>query len=140
LQKLYKRLSFFLIFLSLIYLFSCTCSSDTKKNDEPQPQSSASNLPEGSFLKIPNESNSFLLMIENPSRKETLLVKKRIYVYDKINDKVILEDFIPHGKAFWKNNAELQIEKYPGMISKDESKNILGYIFNVSTHEKTVLK
>lgn len=135
-----KRLNFFLIFIALIYLTGCSCSNETGKKDETQNQASASNMPEGSFLEVPNESGTFILMIENPDGKETLLVKKRIYVYDKTNDEIILEDFIPQGKASWKNDTEIQIEKHPGIISKDESKNILGYIFNTSTREKTEIK
>lgn len=76
-------------------------------------------------------------MIENQDRKEPLVIQKQIYVYDKISDEIILEDFIPNGKAIWKNDNEIQIDKYPGMISKNETDNTLGYIFNVTTRIKT---
>lgn len=111
-----------------------------EKDNESSKQSTASNIPKGDLLELANSSGTYLLLIENPDGKEKILNEKRIYVYDKTNNIVILEDFIPYGKAFWKSDIEIQIEKYPGMISKDESKNSPGYIYNVSTHEKTEIK
>lgn len=79
-------------------------------------------------------------MIENQDRKEPLVMQKKIYVYNKSNDEIVLEDFIPNGKVFWKSETEVQIEKYPGMISKNETDNTFGYIFDVITREKTEIK
>lgn len=108
--------------------------------EEAQTKPSRTNFPVGTFLQIPNKSNAYLLMIENQDGKEQVVTKKKIYVYDKTNDEIMLKDFIPNGKVFWKSETEIQIEKYPGMISKDEIDNTLGYIFDVTTCEKTEIK
>jgi hypothetical protein len=108
--------------------------------EDSQTNPSKTHFPEGAFLQIPNESKTFLLLIENQDRKEPIVMQKKIYVYDKSNDEIVLEDFIPNGKVFWKSETEVQIEQYPGVISKNEPENTLGYVFNVITREKTEIK
>lgn len=137
--KRIKKLSLPFGSVILFLLIGCTCSNNTNK-EEAQTKPSKTNFPEGMFLQVPNESKTFLLLIENQDKKEPIVMQKKIYVYNKSNDEIVLEDFIPNGKAFWKSETEVQIEKYPGMISKNETDNTFGYIFDVITREKTEIK
>ena len=132
-----KNRFLFLLFFLFVSAFLNSCSSfDCTSQNQNEQQKILKNLPEGNFQKVPNRSETYLLIIEKNKCKTNLIEGQKIYVYDKSNDEIIFQDFIPQGRVFWKDSYTLQVEKFPGTIKKNEETSAV-YFYNVRTREKT---
>jgi len=87
-----------------------------------------------SYVLLENETSEFYLVTSrNKSATETAI---KFFVYDKANQEVILEDFIPLGSVKWTGSYQLNVQKFPGTIRIDKpNSGNSGYLFNVKTKQ-----
>ncbi len=137
---MYKKIIPSLIFLLILSIgnISCTCECESNETKQASEKAEYKNYPKGNFFEIPNSSNTHLLLLQKEDGKSEILNETRFFVFSKVDDEVILEDFIPMGKVEWISNTEIRVEKYPGNITK-ETQSASGYIFNITTKEKEEL-
>lgn len=128
-----------LVFISFAAGGCCRCKPLAEKHDNNKKNIESvefTNLPKGEFVKLPNISSSHLILIEGKPAKSEIIERKNIYIFDKSEDEILLKDFIPLGKVFWKSDSLVQVEKFPGTITTQEVNSNI-YTFNIITKEKS---
>ncbi len=91
-----------------------------------------------SFDLLENETSEFCLVTgRNKSATETTI---KFFIYDKANQAVILEDFIPLGSVKWTASYQINVQIFPGTVRiNNAGSGNAGYLFDVRTKQKKLI-
>jgi len=132
------------VFISVSFLSCATCQSEkeqfsdssvvSKLNKDESLLKIAKERFGANFIISANKSGEYFL-VSNFSKSQFELSTK-FFVFDSIDNQVILEDFIRTGSVKWIDDYTLDIQIHPGNIQINSNKNDIGYFFNCKSKVK----
>jgi len=138
------KLLIIIVFISVSFLSCATCNCEKERVSDSSVVSKLDK--DESLLKLAKErfGANFIItanksweyfLVSNLSKSQFELSTK-FFVFDSIDNQVILEDFIRNGSIKWTDDYTLDIQIHPGNIQINSNKNDIGYFFNCKSKVK----
>ena len=129
------------LILFLLILVSCTSfEADSKVGQDNLSENNIREIAIEKFGKdfsiIYNKQRDYILCMKGNKSNIPNTGSISYFVYDNINNKIVIENKLSNGMVSWYSDYELKIVEIPGIIQKNQTHEN-GYILNIKTNSKT---